>query len=191
MNTIYEQLERLESKVLETEELINRNISAGKITPETVKSFEELEKSFAVSAENFYSHFKGDLLQQTITYGASKTTGEVCGALKTNLQTAKDRHDNPIAAERVINRRYLFYIGAVVSSLKSVSEMNKLDRAEYVLINESVRTLLHLATGDNVLTQETIPNANPQTSAAIANVLNKTSELFSEDNQTENCTQTQ
>ena len=181
MSNLTVELEKLEHKVLETEESINENISSGEITSNTLTHFKELQQKLQDVAEAFYVRFSSNLLSQTVTYGASTTTSRICGALKNNLDGAKERGDNPIAAERLIERKYLFYVQTVISGLKSISETNTINRENYVLVNDSVRVLTHLAKNDQLIVSDSNTMLTPSASEAIANVLNKSVGLFADD----------
>jgi len=140
----------LEKLAFEAETSVNADITSGKITPATIDQFKTLHEGMMAAAD--------------------ETTAKLCKGISENLKSAKNRGDNPIAAERLVERKYLFYLQLVISGLKITHKTKAISNENYNLINDSLRTLVRLADEDNIYRPELTENEAVET--AVANAIN-------------------
>ncbi|OIO28328.1 hypothetical protein COX86_01455 [Candidatus Micrarchaeota archaeon CG_4_10_14_0_2_um_filter_60_11] len=164
------EFEQLEKLAFEAETSVNADITSGKITPATIDQFKTLHEGMMAAADEFYTTLQHNLTAQIIAYGASETTAKLCKGISENLKSAKNRGDNPIAAERLVERKYLFYLQLVISGLKITHKTKAISNENYNLINDSLRTLVRLADEDNIYRPELTENEAVET--AVANAIN-------------------
>lgn len=149
------ELEQLASGA---EALIASDISRGEITPDTIVHFQKLEQGFSTVANELYSELDGKFMPQLVAYGASETAARLCKGISENLVTAKKRGDNPIAAERLKDRKYILYIQLVISGLKGAYAEKNISTDDYYTINDSLRALTRLAIEDGIYTISPVEN---------------------------------
>ena len=116
-------------------------------------------------------------MEQITTFGSIITATRVCEDIKNNLYTAKERNENPIAAERLVNNNYLLYLQIVFDELVSIHNNNKMTKENFVNLNEYIRTLLSLAKNDGILSEQQISLSGEDLRATIINVFNRLDSL--------------
>jgi hypothetical protein len=167
------QLNDAQAAVFKIQDMLKAIVSEkSQIGKEPINEFNILISNLDSLAEIFFKKFNGSYIEQIVTYGSIKTTTEICIALRDNLVSAHERHENPIAAERVIDKNYLDFTSVILGSLEKVYTAKKIDNEEYSNINGSVRIMFKRALEDRILKQGEIRFKNKASANLFADVIN-------------------
>jgi len=133
---------------------------SGQITEEIIGEFDNLIKNFENLANIFFKKFENKYFNQIIAFGAIKTTSEICKGLKNNLIAGHKSGENPIVAEKIIDKNYMSYIAIILESLGKVYDVGEINNEEFMSINESVRNLFKNSVQDKILEEKKVQFAN-------------------------------
>lgn len=173
-----EQLKEIQQVVFRAEDMLKATISTnGKITPETIESFDNIISNFEALGDVFFKEFEKEYLKQIVTFGSISTTTEVCRGLRDNLANAHASGQNPIAAKQILDKNYLGFISALLRSLNEIYLSKSISDKDYLLINESVRNLFRLSIEDSLLKPSEIKFHSKESERAFTDTLNESASL--------------
>ncbi len=145
----------------------------GEITEKPIKQFDNLISNLDILSEIFFKRFENDFIKQTVTFGSIKTTSDICMSLRDNLSIAHKMGENPIAAERVIDKNYLGFISAILESLDKIYTTKTITNDESIAINESVKSIFKMSLDDKILEQSEIKFKNKESENLFIDAINQ------------------
>ena len=145
----------------------------GEITDKPIKEFDTLVSHLETLSNIFFKEFENDYIKQIVTFGSIKTTSEICKSLRDNLSMAHEIGENPIAAERVIDKNYLGFISAILDVLDKVYSTKTISSDENIAINESVKSIFKMSLDDRILQQTEIKFTSSDSESIFINAINQ------------------
>jgi len=173
-----EKIEEAQNSLFKIENTLKKIVLAKKeIGKEPILEFGNLITKFEDIGNIFFEKFNERFLEQIITFGAISTTADICKDLRDNLESSHERMENPIFAEKILDKNYLLFMQITLDSLNEIFENNEISNENFMMLNESIKNLVIISEQDGIYKIKEIKFTDEKNQQIFLEVLKRSTEL--------------